>query len=128
VTPQGEPVYAWDDKTNRPELIGYTVPVTGPSATHYVTDPEGWRQKYHPIDVARFHDMSDVGSHGPRIACYVTGCRNKASENHRDCSSCRSKRLARCVCGRQRSYGAVRCQHCAKLDRKAKPRFLSGAA
>jgi hypothetical protein len=118
----------WDDDPDEgpARMVEYTVVnVTGPGAISLVGDI---RQRIHPLDQLRHQGMSEAGDGtGPRIACAMKGCRNKASAGHKDCSSCRSKRLARCACGRTRSYGAERCQRCVADERRAK-RILEWAA
>src|SRR5690348_3932374 len=65
-------------------------------------------QRVNPLSAMRAVSAPDDAL-APHRPCRTVGCTNKASTNHSDCSTCRSKRLARCVCGRRRSHGAVRC-------------------
>ena len=111
----------WDDDPDKgpARYVEYeVVNVTGPSATHVITSGEGWRQRMHPSDYIRGQGQSDAADTGPRIVCHMPGCKNKASQNHKDCSSCRSRRLAKCGCGRPLSYGALRCFVCVVAERR----------
>jgi hypothetical protein len=111
-------MYDDDPDEGLPRLMSYTVVnVTGPGAISLVGD---MRQKVHPISLLRSQGMSDAWDHSPRRPCVTKGCRNKATADHKDCSSCRAKRLAKCACGRPRSYGSVRCQACVTDERRAK--------
>lgn len=115
-------MYDDDPDTGRPGYRTYEVlHVTGPGSISLVGE---MTQKVHPISYLRAQGQSEAAEgSGPRTPCCTPGCRNKASEHHRDCSGCRSKRLAKCACGRRRSYGAERCALCVSADRRLKKRM-----
>lgn len=91
--------------------------VTGPGSISLVGD---MRQKLHPLDAVRRQMGGPDASAASGPTCRTPGCTNRSSERHTDCSTCRSKRVAKCACGRRRSYGATRCLHCAQTDRRLK--------